>query len=102
MWRAQKRPIRILQSVPSAKAREQEATHRRVRPIGTGASGWDYHTCTGEPPKRCIQCLLSSADSTGRRNKLMKSLGWCLEIQCLPRPFVKPPSYRVELGLRVG
>ena len=43
----------------------------------------------------------AAADSTGRRNSLMKSLSWCFVVQCLSGPFVEAPSDRIELGLRI-
>ena len=43
---------------------------------------------------------LAIADSTGRRNSLMKSFSWRFVVQCFSRAFVESPSDSVEFGLR--
>src|SRR6266566_1964374 len=47
------------------------------------------------------ECPLLPAGSTGRRNTLAKSLGWGLEVQCFPWPFVEFTRHAVEMGLGV-
>jgi hypothetical protein len=42
-----------------------------------------------------------TAGSTGRRNTLVKSLGWGLEVQRFPGALVEPARHLIEMGLRV-
>jgi hypothetical protein len=48
-----------------------------------------------------IQCPLSAAGSTGRRNTRVKSLCWGFKLQSLAWPFVELTHHFVQMGLRV-
>ena len=113
----------------SAMAFSQCRLPRRLRMmIGSKPSDWhacsnscarrELSACTVSPvPRRVaspaitraagsvfegrVERPLTTADSTGRRNSLMKSLSWCFVVQCLSGSFVEAPSDRVELGLRI-
>ena len=63
------------------------------------------HSCgrrTVMVPTTAVQCPLSTATSTGRRNTSIKFLCRGFEPQSLARPFVELSCHFIQMGLRVN
>ena len=62
------------------------------------------HAALDEASRRLMMEIgpVWGALSTGRRNTLVESLRWRVEVQCFSGPLVELARHRIELGLRVG